>query len=378
MKGLAVGLCLSAALVSCGGEETPPDDLRLPFLADTVATGLENPLFITAPPGDTARLFIVEQPGRIRIVQHGTLLTTPFLDFSDSVSHGDEQGMLGLAFAPDYATSGAFYVHTTDPAGNIRILRFHVSADSNVADPASGATILAFFHPFTNHNGGMLAFGDDGYLYVGSGDGGSGGDPNGTGQDPSDLLASILRIDVSGDSAGYTVPPSNPFVGDTTAAPEVWVYGVRNPWRFSFDRFTHDLWIGDVGQGAWEEVDHLPAGVGGQNLGWNAMEGTHCYSPAIGCNRSGKTLPLFDYSHDDGRCSVIGGYVARGPSAVAFGPLAGQYVYGDLCDGTIRVYPDGGPFGPTSTGSTILSFGEDAVGEIYAGLGSGIVIRLIP
>ncbi len=377
MRCPAAGLLVAVALAACGGDG-PPDDLRLPFQADTVATGLTNPLFITAPPGDTGRLFIVEQPGRIRIVLHGTLLATPFLDFSDSVSHGDEQGMLGLAFAPDYATSGAFYVHTTDPAGNIRVLRFHVSADSNVADPASAKTILAFAHPQANHNGGMLAFGNDGYLYIGSGDGGGGGDPNATGQDPSDLLADILRIDVSGDSAGYAIPPTNPFVGDSGVAPEVWVYGLRNPWRFSFDRQTHDLWIGDVGQDQWEEVDHLPTGVGGQNLGWNTLEGTHCFAPAVGCSTAGKTMPVFDYSHSGGRCSVIGGYVARGPSAVAFGALAGDYIYGDLCDGMIRVYPNDGPFGDTPTGSSILSFGEDAAGEIYVGLSSGVVIRLIP
>jgi len=373
----SAGVALILALAGCGANDGPPDDLRAPLLFDTVATGLSSPLFITAPPGDTSRLFIVEQPGRIRTVQHGTLLATPFLDFSDSVAHGDEQGMLGLTFAPYYATSGAFYVHTTDPAGNIRVLRFHVSADSNVADAASHVTVLAFQHPFANHNGGMLAFGNDGYLYVGSGDGGSSGDPYGTGQDPSDLLAAILRIDVSGDSAGYAIPPSNPFVEDSGHAPEVWSYGLRNPWRFSFDRTTHDLWIGDVGQNSWEEVDHLPAGVGGQNLGWNTLEGSHCYSPNFNCDRTGKTMPVFDYSHGS-RCSVIGGYVARGPSAVTFGPLAGQYIYGDLCDGIIRTCPNDSPLAPTPTGSTILSFGEDAVGELYVGLGSGIVIHIHP
>ena len=331
-----VALAALAILAACGDEENNGIGPRLTDLValDTVATGLTNPLFVTAPPGDTTRLFIVEQPGRIRIVRHDSLLVSPFLDFSDSVSHGDEQGMLGLAFAPDYATSGVFYVHTTDPDGDIRVLRFHVSADSNIADATSGVTILAFPHPFDNHNGGMLAFGDDGYLYVGSGDGGSGGDPNHTGQDPSDLLAAILRIDVSGDSAGYAIPPTNPFVGDSGVAPEVWLYGVRNPWRFSFDRVTHDLWVGDVGQDAWEEVDHLPAGVGGQNLGWNVMEGSHCYAPSSGCDQDGKTLPWFDYSHADGRCSVIGGYVFH-------------------------------------------SFGEDAKGEVYVALGSGVVARII-
>lgn len=364
-----------ALLLACSGDEE--NNGMGPHLTDlltldTVATGLTNPLFITAPPGDSTRLFVVEQPGRVRILRHDTLLATPFLDFADSVSHGDEQGMLGLAFAPDYATSGAFYVHTTDPAGNIRVLRFHVSADPDIADGASGVTILAFEHPFTNHNGGMLLFGNDGYLYIGSGDGGSGGDPNGTGQDPSDLLGAILRIDVSGDSAGYAVPPTNPFVGDSGHAPEVWAYGLRNPWRFSFDQVTHDLWIGDVGQNAWEEVDQLPAGVGGQNLGWNVMEGTHCYAPATGCDQTGKTLPIFDYSHAGGRCSVIGGYVYYGELA----NFAGYYVYGDLCDGLIRFRPPfDGEFG-LNTGSSILSFGEGIAGQYYVGLGSGVVARI--
>ncbi|HEX7918444.1 MAG TPA: PQQ-dependent sugar dehydrogenase, partial [Gemmatimonadales bacterium] len=288
------------------------------------------------------------------------------------VSHGDEQGTLGLAFAPDYATSGAFYVHTTDLAGNIRILRFKVSGDPNVADPTSGVEILTFDHPQANHNGGMLAFGNDGYLYIGSGDGGGGGDPLETGQDPSDLLGAILRIDVSGDSAGYAIPGTNPFVGDSGFAPEVWAYGLRNPWRFSFDRQTHDLWIGDVGQGEWEEVDRLPAGVGGQNLGWDDMEGTHCYEPSSGCVRTGKTMPLFDYAHGTDRCSVIGGYVYRGP---AVPEIQGMYVYGDLCDGLVRVW-NVGAYIATPIGSSIYSFGEDLSGRLYVLTGEGAVLRL--
>lgn len=347
-----------------------PDPRRLVF--DTLATGLAAPVFLTSAPGDSIRLFVVEQGGVIRLLRHDSLLATPFLDFSDSVSHGDEQGMLGLAFAPDYATSGAFYVHTTDLAGDIRVLRFKVSGDPNVANAASGVEILAFDHPQANHNGGMLAFGNDGYLYIASGDGGGGGDPLETGQDPSDLLGAILRIDVSGDSAGYAVPPTNPFVGDSGFAPEVWAYGLRNPWRFSFDRQTHELWIGDVGQGEYEEVDRLPAGVGGQNLGWDELEGTHCFEPSSGCSTAGKTMPLFDYAHGTDRCSVIGGYVYRGPVAQE---ITETYLYGDLCDGVVRVRDGGGGFS-TSVGSAIYSFGEDLLGRVYVLLGDGHILRL--
>ena len=365
-------LLSTLALAGCG-DDHPRVDAQGELVFDTVATGLSAPVFLTAAPGDSIRLFVVEQGGTIRVLRHDSLLATPFLDFSDSVSHGDEQGMLGLAFAPDYATSGAFYVHTTDLAGDIRVLRFKVSGDPNVADASSGVEILAFDHPQANHNGGMLAFGNDGYLYIGSGDGGGGGDPLETGQDPSDLLGAILRIDVSGDSGGYAIPPTNPFVGDSGFAPEVWAYGLRNPWRFSFDRQTHDLWIGDVGQGEWEEIDRLPAGVGGQNLGWDEMEGTHCYEPSSGCSTTGKTMPLFDYAHGTDRCSVIGGYVYHGPVAIE---ISEMYVYGDLCDGLVRVWNPGGQFLATPIGSSIYSFGEDLAGRLYVLTGGGVVLRL--
>jgi glucose/arabinose dehydrogenase len=220
----------------------------------------------------------------------------------------------------------------------------------------------------------MIAFGSDGFLYVASGDGGGGGDPIETGQDPGDLLGAILRIDVSGDSAGYTIPPSNPFVGDSGFAPEVWAYGLRNPWRFSFDRVSQELWIGDVGQNAYEEVDRLPAGPGGQNLGWDLMEGTHCYEPSSGCSTDGLTMPLFDYAQGSDRCSVIGGYVYRGTDS-ALATIVGSYVYGDLCDGRVRVRTGGEEF-VTATSSTILSFGEDLAGRVYVLLGNGTVQRV--
>jgi glucose/arabinose dehydrogenase len=221
----------------------------------------------------------------------------------------------------------------------------------------------------------MIAFGNDGFLYIASGDGGGGGDPLETGQDPSDLLGAILRIDVSGDSAGFTVPGSNPFVGDSGFAPEIWAYGLRNPWRFSFDRATGDLWIGDVGQNAYEEVDRLPAGVGGQNLGWDILEGTHCFEPSSGCSTAGTTLPLFDYAQGSTRCSVIGGYVYRGTDS-SLATIAGNYVYGDLCDGRVRAWKDGEEF-ETLIGGSILSFGEDLLGRLYVLTGSGEVRRVV-
>jgi glucose/arabinose dehydrogenase len=369
---------LSALLLialACDGGDGGVDPGPEPTLSfATIAEGLENPVFLTAAPGDSTRLFVIEQEGRIRIIRNDTLLATPFLDIEDSVSHGSEQGLLGLAFAPDYPTSGAFYVFTTDPAGDIRLLRFQVSGDPEIADSMSGVEVLAFDHPESNHNGGMIAFGNDGLLHIASGDGGGGGDPSETGQDPSDLLGAILRIDVSGDSAGYTVPGTNPFVGDSGFAPEVWVYGLRNPWRFSFDRATGDMWIGDVGQNAYEEVDFIPAGTSGQNLGWDLMEGTHCYEPSSGCNTAGLTMPLFDYAQGSTRCSVIGGYVYRGPDS-SLSSIVGHYVYGDLCDGRVRVRHDGDEF-DSNIGSSILSFGEDLLGRLYVLTGDGEVRRL--
>jgi len=353
-----------------GGEPGPTPTLQL----TPIATGLESPVFLTAAPGDSTSLFVLEQEGRIRVIRHDSLLPTPFLDIEDSVSHGGEQGLLGLAFAPDYASSGAFYVYTTDLAGDIRLLRFKVSGDPDVANAASGVEILAFDHPESNHNGGMIAFGPDGFLYVGSGDGGGGGDPHHGGQTLTDLLGAILRIDVSGDSAGYVIPAGNPHWDVVPATRENWVYGLRNPWRFSFDRGTGDLWIGDVGQNAYEEVDLIPAGTSGQNLGWNVMEGTHCYEPSVGCSTGGLTMPHFDYAQGSDRCSVIGGYVYRGAQP-SLASIVGSYVYGDLCDGKVRVRDDDGEFS-TTTGSQILSFGEDLVGRLYVLLGNGEVRRL--
>jgi glucose/arabinose dehydrogenase len=373
MRLLLPSLLLS--LVACGGGGQGDEPGPAPVLQfATVAAGLENPVFLTAAPGDSTRLFVLEQEGRIRVIRNDSLLATPFLDLEDSVAQGGEQGLLGLAFAPDYAVSGAFYVYTTDLAGDIRLLRFKVSGDPEVADAASGVEVLAFEHPYDNHNGGMIAFGPDGKLYVASGDGGGGGDPEETGQDITDLLGAILRIDVSGDSAGYLIPGDNPIGLDEVGARENWVWGLRNPWRFSFDRGTGDLWIGDVGQNAYEEVDVIPAGTSGQNLGWDLMEGTHCYEPSSGCSTAGLTMPRFDYAQGSDRCSVIGGYVYRGTDSTLT-TIVGHYVYGDLCDGRVRVREGAEEFA-TTTGGTILSFGEDLAGRVYVLLGSGEVKRL--
>ncbi len=247
--GLSLGSAFCAS--GCSGDDPSGPPVGSGARLQEIVSGLSAPLYLTAPPGD-ARLFIVEKTGAIRIIKDGVLLTDPFIDLSSRISNGGEQGLLGLAFDPDYATTGRFIVHFTDPAGNTTLSRFQVSANPDVADPASELVILTAVQPFANHNGGQIAFGPDGFLYLGLGDGGGSGDPDSRGQDLSDLLGSILRIDVR-STEPYAVPADNPFVG--SAAPEVWSYGLRNPWRFSFDRATGDLYIADVGERSWEEVD---------------------------------------------------------------------------------------------------------------------------
>jgi glucose/arabinose dehydrogenase len=341
-----------------------------------VATGLTQPLFLNAPQGDS-RLFIVEQPGRIRIVAGGNLLATPFLDISDLVGTGGERGLLGLAFHPGYATNGRFYVNYTDTGGTTRVAEYLVSGNPDRADKASGRTLLSVSQPASNHNGGMLAFGPDGYLYIGTGDGGGGGDPSGNGQQPSTLLGAMLRIDVGG-AGTYTVPAGNPFVAGGGAA-EVWAFGLRNPWRFSFD--GQRLYIADVGQGQWEEIDVLTTADGGANLGWSIMEGNHCYKPSSGCNRTGLTLPVFEYGHGEG-CSVTGGYVYRG---TAIPELNGHYFYGDFCSGWVRSFRYTGDgvadtwdwTGDLGTVSALTSFGTDGQGELYVVSGGGNVYRIV-
>ncbi len=350
-----------------------------------ISSNLSQPVFLTHAPGDATRLFVVEQSGRVRVISNGTLLAAAFLDLSDSISTGGEQGLLGLAFSPDYAVSGRFYVSYTSPRGRLSggtsvIARYRVSAGNpNRADAASGETILEVDQPYENHNGGMIAFGPDGFLYIGFGDGGGGGDPLDTGQDRSDHLGSLLRIDVSGAN-GYVVPASNPYASSSQFAPAIWNWGLRNPWRFSFDRGTGDLYIGDVGQGNREEIDVAPASsTGGENYGWNIMEGMVCYT--AGCSSAGTVLPVLDYTHGIG-CSVTGGYVYRGSAIPA---LVGHYLYADYCGGWVRSfrYSGGQALDQTdqpalSPGQSITSFGEDATGELYVVTHGGTVYRIVP
>lgn len=365
-------------VVAACSDATTPDPI--PTQLEVLVSGLEEPVYLTAPPGDAERLFIVERTGRIRIVAAGSLLGAPFLDITARVRSGGEQGLLSMAFHPDYDTNGYFYVDYTDTGGDTRVVRYSVSSDPDMADPGSDVEVLSVAQPFTNHNGGLVAFGPDGMLYVGLGDGGSSGDPQENAQDPSTLLGSLLRVDVDVASP-YGVPSDNPLVGDPTARPEVWAYGLRNPWRFSFDRATGDLYIADVGQGAREEISFQPASSnGGENYGWNVMEGGQCFDPPSGCDRSGLTLPVLDYPHSQG-CSVTGGYVYRGED---FPELRGRYFYADFCSTWIRSFRvDGGEavdlrdhsdqFGPVPS---VSSFGEDDRGELYVLSLEGTVYRI--
>ena len=348
-----------------------------------IASGLTSALYVTASPGDTNRVFVVQQSGVIRVVFRDSLLTPPFLDLSGIISYGGERGLLSLAFHPNYASNGYFYVDYTAPDGALTVARYHVSANINVGDAASGQVLLSIPHAAnSNHNGGLVTFGPDGYLYIGTGDGGGGGDPDGNGQDSTVLLGKILRIDVNG-AFPYAIPPSNPFVGRPPAAPEVWAYGMRNPWRFSFDRVTGDFYIGDVGQVAYEEIDFAPAGdLGGHNYGWNTMEGLHCYAPATGCVMTGLVLPVYEYSHASGNCSITGGYVYRGTRNPS---LLGRYFFADYCVGRVRSLRMVAGVATDLVSHTefallpgLTSFGENTRGELYITRGNGEVYRIAP
>lgn len=316
------------------------------------------------------RFFVTEQVGRVMTFPREASPTeaTVFLDIQDRVSDaGNEEGLLGLAFDPAFARNGHFYVYysAANPRRSV-ISRFTATASSLItAEPGSELMVMEISQPFENHNGGQLAFGPDSMLYISLGDGGLGGDPQGNGQDLSTLLGSILRIDVSelGQDGKYRIPPGNPFVGVPDAKGEIWAYGFRNPWRFSFDRQSGDLWVGDVGQNSYEEIDQV---VRGGNYGWNTLEGVHCYTPNTGCDVSGTILPIMEYGGDKG-CSVIGGYVYRGASIPS---LAGTYLYADFCSGDIYgIRVDGGQVVEhellVETNLTITSFAEAENGEIY-------------
>ncbi len=350
----------------------------------SVATNLASPLFVSGAPGDASKLYVVEQPGAIRIVQNGAVLSPAFLDVSSLTSDGGERGLLGLAFHPAYASNRRFYVYYTGDGGRLVIAEYLRDGDDhNRAEPTASRILRTIEHPAGNHNGGMLAFGPDGFLYLGTGDGGGGGDPDGNGQNPQVKLGKILRIDVDGENA----PPGNLAGAD----PDVWDLGLRNPFRFSFDRATGDLYIGDVGQNAFEEVDVEPNGQGGRNYGWNVMEGFACFRPSSGCDQTGLTLPAVDYPHDNGSdtddCSVIGGYVYRGSAIPA---LVGRYLHADLCTRRVRSFVWNGSaavseldlsdeLASIATLGAISSFGEDLNGELYVcDIAGGTVYRIDP
>jgi glucose/arabinose dehydrogenase len=351
---------------------------------EPVVGGFERPVFLAEPDDGTGRHFVVEQPGRIRIVEDGELAAEPFLDITDRVEFGGEQGLLSVAFHPDYVENGEFFVGYTaqsgEGAGDNTVARFRVADDDpDRADPASEEILLAVSDPYPNHNGGLVAFGPDGYLYVGMGDGGAGGDPQGNAQNRETLLGDILRIDVDNAEADvpYAIPDDNPFAGGDGGRPEIWASGLRNPWRFSFDRKTGDLWIADVGQNWIEEINVQQASEdGGANFGWDVLEGTACYSDDE-CDPDPFVPPVAEYTHDVG-CSVTGGYVYRGNEIAE---LDGVYLFGDYCSGLVwGLEPNEAgawdTLGPVETGLNISSFAEDLAGNVYLLASDGVVYRL--
>jgi glucose/arabinose dehydrogenase len=389
---LAFLLVVFAALGACGSSPAGSQDVTTASpSAREAATGtkltrigrFDMPVYVAQPPGERRRLFVVEQGGRIVVLRGGRVLRTPFLDISSQVVSGGEQGLLGLAFAPDYARSGRFYVNYTDTGGDTRIVEYRRGASPDRADPRSARQLIFQDQPESNHNGGQLAFGPDGLLYIGLGDGGGGDDqhgPIGNAQNLGTLLGKILRIDPrpSGGSP-YGIPADNPFVGRSGAKPAIYAWGLRNPWRFSFDRHTGDIAIGDVGQDEVEEVDFRTRGSArGVNFGWRAWEGTRRVDS--GLRVSDHVGPVLQYTHDRGGCSVTGGYVIRDPRLPA---LAGRYVYGDFCAGNLLTAKlrQGGASRPRRLGlrvDALSSFGEDRRGRVYVTSLSGPVYRLDP
>ncbi len=350
-------------------EQTPQ------IVLQQIVDGFDRPLHITHAGDGSGRLFVVEKIGRIKIVRDGQTLPEPFLDITDRVgSRANEQGLLSVAFHPRFRENGWLFVNYTDNDGNTVVSRF--SAAGNRADPSSEEVVLTIDQPFANHNGGLIVFGPDSMLYIGMGDGGSAGDPLGAGQDRWALLGKILRINV--ETLPYTIPPDNPWADGSNGRQEVWIYGVRNPWRFSFDRATGDLFVADVGQNRLEEVHMLPAGrSAGANLGWNIMEGDECFR-RNDCDRSAFDLPIDVYPHSLG-CSVTGGHVYRG---TAFPALQGVYVFGDFCSGRIwGLRSSSGGWERTEllqSNLQIATFGEDEAGELYvAGYNNGVLYRIV-
>ncbi len=365
-------------------EDMPFDPATFAFDVEPVVGGFDRPVYVADPGDGSGRLFVVEQGGLVHIVQNGEVLPEPFLDLTGVVdTSGSERGLLSIAFHPQFEENRFFYVGYTEPAANV-VARFAVSADDpNRADPDSGSTVLRVDDPYSNHNGGLVLFGPDGYLYTTFGDGGAGGDPQGNGQDPDSLLGKILRLEVTtsedADDPAYTIPDDNPFANGSEARPEIWAFGVRNPWRFSFDRATGDFYMADVGQNRYEEVNFQPADSnGGENYGWNLTEGRHCFPADTDCDTEGLVLPVAEYDHDLG-ISVTGGYVYRGEAIPA---LQGVYLYADFGTGLVwGLGRDGNgewvSSDPIETGLNPSSFGEDATGELYVTSFDGTLYRVV-
>lgn len=373
MKSL---LALSLAFIVCVDSAARMSD---PSMQGSIAHSLRleqiggsfrNPVYLTSPPGDS-RLFVVELAGRIQVIKNGVVMAQPFLDIESRVKSGGEQGLFSVAFHPDFRLNGLFFVNFTDRRGDTHVERFKTSTNMDVADAASALLILKVDQPYANHNGGLVMFGPDGMLYVGMGDGGSAGDPKGNGQNKDALLGKILRINVSrGDSNTISVG----------GKPEVWATGVRNPWRFAFDRTAGLLYIADVGQNAIEEIDVTSASRAGVNYGWNVMEGDTCYRPSSGCNKAGLEMPVLTYRHSAGACSVIGGLVYRGRKVPS---LFGHYFYADYCAGWVRSFKyengataDRREWKIPNLGN-IVSFGEDSQRELYIVSEGGKLFRVI-
>lgn len=384
--GIVAGISLHIPAYSFSNES--PAQLDWPSINyQLVESGFNDPVHIANAGDDSGRLFIVEQVGRVRIIQSGTVLPQAFLNITNRVLSGGEEGLLSIAFPPNYENNGYFYVYYTNLAGNNQVSRFRVTSNPDQADPNSEQLVILFNHPnYSNHNGGQLAFGPDGYLYIGTGDGGGGGDPDENAQDLGSLLGKILRIDVGGQvpsitgpyqfflpligtnmaSPLYTIPDDNPFLGIAGARGEIWAYGLRNPWRFSFDRATGDLFTADVGQNSYEEVNYQPGtSVGGENYGWDIMEGNHCFEPPNNCDKDGLVMPITEYDHSLG-FAVTGGFVYRGSS---YPGMQGFYLFADYYSGRIwglnyhqnvweRQELD-------NTDYSISTFGEDESGELY-------------
>lgn len=349
---------------------SPPNPSKPIALAPVITGGLEKPVFLTHAGDHSDRLFILEQPGRIRIMKNGKLLSTPFLDISSKVDFGGEMGLLGLAFHLAYKDNGRYVVnYTRSPDGATVVSEYQVSRDP-YRSSTNEKVLLVISQPYGNHNGGMVAFGPDEFLYIGMGDGGAGGDPGNRGQNPTELLGKILRIDVDRGSP-YAIPKSNPFFSRKKGR-EIFASGFRNPWRFSFDRETGKLWAADVGQNRWEEIDIVEKG---KNYGWRIMEGVHCFRPEEGCPEDNLTKPIAEYRNAGSRCAVTGGYVYRGR---LIPKLFGTYVFADYCSGEIMGLVDGEIQIFLSTGLRISSFGEDESGELYAVGHEGSISKLVP